>query len=65
MTKFVNINVDTDAARLQVIAEELWPGQGRGAQVNDGRWARITCPDDETDALTAALDSRGIDWGWA
>jgi hypothetical protein len=62
MSKFVNINADTDASRIGIIARELWPNEMHDHDVRDGQ---ITVSEDRVAELGRALDARGITWGWA
>ena len=64
MDKFETIAADTDASRIMVMATELY-GRDRSADVTSGRFTRFTATEGEMALMTAALDARGIEWGWA
>lgn len=57
MNEFVNVYADCDAARLQILAQELSLDP---AQVDDGRYARITVPRERLADIIAALKARKI-----
>lgn len=57
MNEFVNLYADCSAGRLQILAQELGL---EPAQVDDGRYARITVPRDRLADIIAALKARKI-----